>query len=144
MAADALPGPARSGPESTFRGEPPEGRGGELVARLMAAKAPDRPVMERTVGGLLMVDSNLAITDANGEMLAIVGLSRRDLVGSPLSAYFQVPETAADAIHQAFASGGAAMFELALRSSKVAAEGTASPTESSPVPIRCIFAASLR
>jgi PAS domain-containing protein len=141
MSGQAAPTPEAAGAEDTAFEAPPEGRSGALVARLMAAKGPERPVLERSVGGLLMVDSNLAITDANGAILEISGLSRRDLVGSPLSAHFQVPETAAEAIRQAFRSGGAVMFELALRSSRDAPEGS---VERRAAPIRCIFAASLR
>ena len=116
---------------------------GELVARLMAMKAPERPVLERARGGLLTVDANLSIIDADPEMLRLTGVSRRELVGSPLSAYVQVPEMAAEAIHQAFTRGSAAMFEIALRSSRGPAEA---PDGESPRPpsARCIFTATLR
>jgi PAS domain S-box-containing protein len=133
---------------STSVRESPEpnapGPEGELVARLMASQYRHQSVIERAPGALLVVDANLAITDVNPEMLQIAGRGRRELVGSPLTAFFNVPETAGEAIRQAFASGGAAMFELSLRLPN--ADGSPAPDDTARVreTVRCIFSASLR
>lgn len=74
-----------------------------------------RGLIESSADGLITVDPEGCITDANEQMCRMTVYSRDDLVGTPLKGYFTEPARADAVVKQTLARGVVTNYELVIR-----------------------------
>jgi len=85
-----------------------------LRDRLARERAYNRSLIEASANGLIVTDLRLLITDVNGTICQLMGLTREQLTGSRLPDCFADPDAATDAAHRALLAGEVTNCDLRL------------------------------
>ncbi len=86
-----------------------------LQQELQEAHAYTRGLIESSLDAMLMVGSDLIITDVNEQAVKLTGTRRDALIGSRFDRYFTDSEHAAQAIHRTLSERYLTNYELALK-----------------------------
>ena len=86
-----------------------------LQQELQEAHAYTRGLIESSLDAMLMVGSDLIITDVNEQAVKLTGTRRDALIGSRFDSYFTDSEHAAQAIHRTLSERYVTNYELALK-----------------------------
>jgi PAS domain S-box-containing protein len=86
-----------------------------LQQQLQEAHAYTRGLIESSLDAMLMVGSDLIITDANEQTLKLTGTTRDAIIGSRFDSYFTDPGHAAQAIRRTLSERYVTNYELALK-----------------------------
>ncbi|HEV2428342.1 MAG TPA: PAS domain S-box protein [Thermoplasmata archaeon] len=87
-----------------------------LEEKLQESQNYNRGLIEASVDAMVIVDSNLVITDVNEQMLRLTRRTRKQLIGSSFIQYFTEPDRAASGIRQTLERGFVTNYELVFRS----------------------------
>lgn len=74
-----------------------------------------KSLIEASLDPLAVINSKGLITDLNEAMVTMTGYSRKELLGSPFSAYFTNPENAAEVYQWTFINGFLSDYRLTLK-----------------------------
>jgi PAS domain S-box-containing protein len=86
-----------------------------LTEQLQATQFYTRSLIESNVDALMTTDPLGIITDVNGQMEALTGRRREQLIGTPFKECFTEPARAEDGIRLALAEGEVTNYELTAR-----------------------------
>jgi PAS domain S-box-containing protein len=88
----------------------------ELELQLRDTQVYTRSLIESNVDGIMTTDPLGVITDVNGQMVALTGRTREELIGSAFKTYFTEPDRAEEAIRLVLHEGKVTNYELTARS----------------------------
>jgi PAS domain S-box-containing protein len=86
-----------------------------LTEELKASHYYTRSLIESNIDALMTTDPLGIITDVNGQMEALTGCNRGQLIGTPFKTYFTDPGRAEDGIRQVLRDGRVTNYELTTR-----------------------------
>src|SRR5687767_8916291 len=104
-----------------------------------------RGLVESSVDGLVTVDPEGFITDANEQLCRMSGYTREELIGASFKRHFTEPELADAGVKRTFAEGAVADYQLVLRTKdgrKAMVSFNASAYRGSDGNVRRIFASA--
>jgi PAS domain S-box-containing protein len=87
----------------------------KLDAQLQESQIYNRSLIEASPDALVVVNTDLVITDVNEEMVKITGYSREELVGSTFKSYFTEPDRAVAGVRQTLGQTYVTNYELVLK-----------------------------
>jgi PAS domain S-box-containing protein len=87
-----------------------------LEERIRESQNYNRGLIEAAADAMVIVDTNLVITDVNEQMVKLTGHTRKQLTGSTFTAYFTEPDRAAAGVRQTLEKGSVTNYEVVLRS----------------------------
>jgi len=88
-----------------------------LEERLRDSQEYNRRLVEAAAVPLLVVNGRLGITDVNEQAVALTGVPRRELIGTPIDTRFAITSPAIDAVRRAVQTGAASQFDAVLKPS---------------------------
>jgi PAS domain S-box-containing protein len=88
-----------------------------LEERLRDSQEYHRRLVEAAAAPLLVVDGRLGITDVNEQAVALTGVPRRELIGTPIEDRFSMASPAMEAVRRAVQTGEPSQFAAVLKPS---------------------------
>ncbi|HEV8049899.1 MAG TPA: PAS domain-containing protein [Thermoplasmata archaeon] len=105
-----------------------------LEQRLRDSQEYNRRLVEATAAPLLVVDARLGITDVNEQAVALTGVPRQELVGTPIETRFSMASPSVEAVRRTVQTGEASVVDAIVhpprgeeRSLSVSASGYVDP-----------------
>jgi PAS domain S-box-containing protein len=86
-----------------------------LEEQLLESHLYNRGLIEASVDGLIIIDTNDNISDVNGQMCQMSGYSREALIGTSFSSYFEDSNQALDVVNHTSEKGKVTNYELTLK-----------------------------
>ncbi|MCI4351585.1 MAG: PAS domain-containing protein, partial [Thermoplasmata archaeon] len=87
-----------------------------LEERIRESQNYNRGLIEAAADAMVIVDTNLVITDVNEQLVRLTGHPRKQLIGSSFIAYFTEPDRAAAGVRETLDKGAVTNYEIVLRS----------------------------
>lgn len=86
-----------------------------LEQRLRDSQEYNRRLVEAAAAPMLVVDARLGITDVNERAVALTGVPRHALIGSPIESCFVLPSPSREAVRRAVQTGRPSRFEAVVK-----------------------------